>query len=89
MRLMAAAARKWGAEFGVIIGSINVKQAFDNVSPQSLSLAMKGMGIAPMLAGAIPMVANMTFVSKKRGCVGYPLISQSSKEGRRSHACSS
>ena len=85
---MAAAAREWSAELGVIIGSINVKQAFDNVSPQSLSLAMKAMGIAIMLAGAIPMVAKMTLVSKKRGCVGYPLISQSSKEGRRAHACS-
>ena len=85
---MAAAAREWGAELGVITCSMDVKQAFDNVSPQSLSLAMNELGIAPMLAGAIPMVANMTFVSKKRGCVGYPLISQSSKEGRRSHACS-
>ena len=32
---------------------MDVKQAFANVSPQSLSLIMKEMDIAPMLAGAI------------------------------------
>ena len=32
---------------------MDVRQAFGNVSPQSLSLVMKEIGIAPMLASAI------------------------------------
>ena len=32
---------------------LNAKQAFDNVSPENLSLVMKEMNIAPVLAGAI------------------------------------
>ena len=50
---MAVAAREYGTELGVITCSMDVKPAFDDVSPESLSLAMKEMGIAPMLAGAI------------------------------------
>ena len=53
IRLMAAAAREWEPELGIIACSLDVKQAFDNVSPLSLSLVMKEMGIAPVLAGAI------------------------------------
>ena len=52
-RLMAAAARVWWAELGVITCSTDVKQPFDNVSPENLSLVMKEMDIAPVLAGAI------------------------------------
>ena len=51
--LMAAAAQEWGADLGLIACSMDVKQAFDNVSPESLSLIMKEMDVAPMLAGAI------------------------------------
>ena len=53
IRLMAAPARKWSAGLGVIACSMDVIQAFDNVSPQNLSLVMKEMGIAPILASAI------------------------------------
>ena len=50
---MAAAAREWGLELGFITCSLDVKQAFDNVSPLNLSLFMKEMDIAPILAEAI------------------------------------
>ena len=53
IRLIAAAAREWGPELGVITCSMDVKQAFDNVSPENLSLVMKEMDIALVLAGAI------------------------------------
>ena len=53
IRLMTAAAEEWGTDLGVIACSMDVKQAFDNVSPESLSVVMKEMGMAPMLAGAI------------------------------------
>ena len=52
IRLTAAAAQEWGADSGYVVCSIDLKQAFDNVSPESLSLVMKEMDIAPMLAGA-------------------------------------
>ena len=53
IRLLAAAAREWGPELGVITCSLDVKQAFDNVSPENLSLVIKEMKIAPVLAEAI------------------------------------
>ena len=53
IRLLAAAAREWGLELGVITCSLHVKQAFDNVSPENLSLVMKEIKIAPVLAEAI------------------------------------
>ena len=53
IRLMAAAAREWGPELGFITCFLDVKQAFDNVSPLNLSLVMKEIGIALVLAGAI------------------------------------
>ena len=40
-------------EVGMIPCSMDVKQAFDNVSPVSLSLVMREMGSTPILAGAI------------------------------------
>ena len=42
-----------GKGAGHIACSMDVKQAFDHVSPEALSLAMKEMDIAPMFAGAI------------------------------------
>ena len=51
--LKAAAAREWGVELGIVNRSMDVKQAFDNVSPENLSLVMKDMGTAPVLAEAI------------------------------------
>ena len=53
IRLLAAAAREWGPVLGVITGSLDVKQAFDTVSPENLSLVMKEMNIAPVLAKAV------------------------------------
>ena len=53
IRLLAAAAREWGPELGVIACSMDVKQAFDNVSPENLNLVMKDMKIVPVLAEAI------------------------------------
>ena len=53
IRLLAAAAREWGPELRVITCSLDVKQAFDNVSSENLSLVMKDMKIAPVLAEAI------------------------------------
>ena len=53
IRLMAAAAREWGPELGFITSATDVKQSFDNVSPLNLSLVMKEMSIAPILAGAV------------------------------------
>ena len=53
IRLMLAAAQEWRAELCLVACSVDVKQAFDNVSPESLSLIMKEMDIALMLAGAI------------------------------------
>ena len=53
IRLLAAAAREWGLELGVLTCSLDVKQAFRNVSPENLSLVMKDMKIAPVLAEAI------------------------------------
>ena len=35
IRLMAAAAKEWGPELGVITCSLDVKQAFDNDSPET------------------------------------------------------
>ena len=52
IRLMAAAAQECGGELGIIACSMDVKQVFDNVSPDSLSLPMKETDSAPMLAGA-------------------------------------
>ena len=44
IRLMAAAARGRGLDLGFITGSLDVKQAFDNVSPENLSWVMKEIG---------------------------------------------
>ena len=52
IRLVAAAAREWEPELGFITCSLDVKQAFDNVSPLNWSLVMKEMNNAPILAGA-------------------------------------
>ena len=53
IRLMATATQEWRAELGLVVCSMDVKHAFDNVSPESLSLIMEEMDTAPMLAGAI------------------------------------
>ena len=42
----------------LLLVPLDVKQAFEDVSPESLSMAMKEMGIAPMLAGAILRAQN-------------------------------
>ena len=47
---MAAAARERGPELDVITCSLIVKQAFDNVLPENLSLVMKALNIALVLA---------------------------------------
>ena len=38
--VLAAAARDWGPELGFVNCALDVKQAFDNVSPLNLSLVM-------------------------------------------------
>ena len=53
IRFMAAAAREWRPELGVITCSMHLKQAFDIVSSKNLSMVMKEMDIAPVLGGAI------------------------------------
>ena len=86
IRLLAAAAQEWRADLGFIACSMDVKQIFDNVSPESLSLVMKEMGTAKMLAGSILReqiggIQDICF--KKTTVTGKP-----SEEGRNAHACS-
>ena len=50
IRVIAAAAREWGPELGIIVCSLVVKQVFDNVSLLNLSLVMNEVEIAPVLA---------------------------------------
>ena len=53
IKLVAAATQEWRAELGLVVCPMDVKHAFDNVSPESLSLIMEEMETAPMLAVAI------------------------------------
>ena len=47
--------REKGLELGFVVCSldVDVKQAFDNVSPINLSLVLKGINIVPKFVGAI------------------------------------
>ena len=87
MRLMAAA-QEWGADLGLVACFMDVKQAFDNVSPESLSLMMKEMDIAPVLAGAIlrEQIGRYDFCFQET--VGYPLTSRSSRVEKKAHLSS-
>ena len=58
IRLMAAAAREWGPEIGFITCSLDVKQAFDNVSPLILSIVMEGNEYCSNLGGCNVEGAN-------------------------------
>ena len=88
---MAAAARESGVELGVITCSIDAKQAFDNVSPENLSLVMKEMDIALVLAGAISreqIGGKYGICFQETRISGIPLKSPLNSEGRRVRACS-
>ena len=50
---LSAAARERGPQLCIITCSMDVKQAFDNVSPENLGLVMKEMNMAQLLAEAI------------------------------------
>ena len=60
-----------------------MKQAVDNVSPLNLSLVMKEMSVAPILARAILREQNGGKNDMKQGSLEYPLTNPSNKEGRR------
>ena len=66
-------------------------ELFDSVSPQSLSLTMKEMGVAPMLAGAS---LREQIGGKYEKCLqelrvfGILLHKSIKQEGRRAHAYS-
>ena len=53
MRFMASTAHEWCNELGVFVASMDAKHAFDNVTPENLSKAMKELEINPVLAEAI------------------------------------
>ena len=66
--------REWGSELGVFTCSLNLKQSFDNVSPENLCLVMKEMDIVLCWlkwSWGNKLVANMTFPSKKQGSLAY------------------
>ena len=89
IRLMAAAAREWGSELGVITCSMDVKQAFDNVSPENLSLVMKEMDIAPVLAEAIlreQIGGNYDICFQETRISGIP-FDKSIKQGGKESPC--
>ena len=89
IRLLGAAAREWGPELGVITCSLDVKQAFDNVSPENLSVVVKEKKIAPVLAEAFlrGQIGGkyVTFASKRR-ISGIPIV-KSIKQGGKERPC--
>ena len=52
LRVMAGTAQEWRNELGMIVCSLDVKQAFDKVTPESLRQAMEELGINLVLAEA-------------------------------------
>ena len=86
---MAAAAREWGPELGVITCSMGVKQVLDNVSPKNLSLVMKGMDIAPVLLEAIlreQIGVKYDICSQETRISGIP-FDKSTKQGGKESPC--
>ena len=47
IRVMAATAQEWGNELGMTVCSLDVKQASDKVTPESLRQAMERAGNQP------------------------------------------
>ena len=45
IRVMAGTAQEWGNELGMIVCSLDVKQAFDKVTSESVRQAMEELGI--------------------------------------------
>ena len=88
---MAAAAQERVTELAFVTCSLDVKQAFDIVTPGNLSLRMKEMGIARMLAGAIVREQSggrYDICFQETRVSGIPWTSLFSKEEMNSHACS-
>ena len=86
---MAAEATEWGPELSVITSSMDWKQAFDNVSLENLSLVMKEMDIAPVLAGAIlseKIGSKYDICSQETRISGIPFDS-SVKQRRKESPC--
>ena len=86
---LAAAAREWGSELGVITCSLDVKQAFDDVSSENLSLVMKEMKIAPVLAEAIlreQIGGNCDICFQETRISGIP-FDKSIKQGGKESPC--
>ena len=66
-------------------------QAFDNVSPKSLSMIMKEMDIVPLLAGAIlreQIGGKIDICFQETRVSGYPMTSQSSIVEKKAHLSS-
>ena len=90
IRLMGAVARDWVPEFGFITCSLDVKQAFDNVSPLHLSLVMNVMNVTLVLAGATlreQIGGKYDICFQKRGS-DIPLDRSIKQRGKRARACS-
>ena len=78
-----------GLNLGVITCSLDVKQAFDTVSPENLSLVMKDMDIVPLLAGAIlrdQMGDKYDICSQETRISGIP-FDKSIKQGGKEISC--
>ena len=70
---------------------MDVKEAFEYVSLDSLSLVMKEMDSAPMLAGATlreQIGERYDICLQATRVSGIPLISQSNKVGKKAHLSS-
>ena len=89
IKLMAAAAQEWRADLGFVACPMDVKQAFDNVSPESVSLFMKEMDIAPMPAGTIlreQIGGRYDICFQETRMSGIPFV-KSIKQGGRESPC--
>ena len=90
IRLMAAAAREWGPELGVITCSLDVKQAFDNLSPENLSLVMKDMkncscaGAEAILREQIGGKCDICFQETR---ISWRPFDKSTKQGGKESPC--
>ena len=89
IRLVAAAAQEWREELDIIACSMDVKQVFDNVPLENLSLTMKEMDITPMLTGATmreQIGDRYDFRTQETRGSLVSLTYQSNEEGKRVHA---
>ena len=78
-----------GLAIGFITCSLDVKQAFDKVSPENLSLVMTEMGIDPILARAIlreQISGNYDICFQETRITGIP-FDKSIKQGGKEISC--